>query len=250
MFFLLLRSAGVVYLDAGLLQRLFEANPARLEEEYKAREIFQKERVEPPFVLRLDGVGWARRLHGFEWPRDERVHRALARAAVELLRVIGGCCVLVVSDEVNLVYTGEPPYGGRVEKLVSISAGIVSGCVSRVLGRILFLDSRVVKLYSRRDAARYLLYRARVGFNNYISSLYHAAGLGPARTTPGLQEMIEALRRAGRDPLREPSWRLVGSCAAYTSSTRRVKPPGVTMERRRLIILDGGLEMCLEAAQG
>jgi len=235
--------------DPRLLQRLLGVNPAWLEAEYKAREIFQGERVEPPFALRLDGVGWGRRLQGFEWPRDERVHRALVRAAAELLRVLGGCCALVVSDEVNLVYAGAPPYGGRVEKLVSISAGLVSGYVSYALGRLLFLDSRVVKLYSGADAARYLLHRARVGLNNYISSLYHAASLGPANVTPSLAEMIEALRRSGRDPLREPSWRLVGSCVAYVSSVRHVKPPGVEVARRRLVAIDGGLEACLEAAQ-
>ncbi|KSW12439.1 hypothetical protein CF15_06860 [Pyrodictium occultum] len=234
-------------MDRGLLERLLRLNPAALEEEYKAREIFQGERVEPPFALRLDGVGWGRRLQGFGWPRDERVHRALARAVAEALRLLGGCCALVVSDEASLVFTGEPPYSGRVEKLVSISSGVVSAGVSLSLGRPLFLDARVVKLYSGRDAARYLLHRARVGLNNYVSSIYHAASPRGAGRTPGLREMIGELRRRGRDPLEEPAWRLVGSCLVYAPSRRLVEPPGVVAERRRLLILDGGLEACLEA---
>ena len=222
-------------------------NPALLEDTYRSREIFQGHRVEPPFALRLDGVGWGRRLEGFTQPRDLRVHRALVRAAMEILRLLGGCCGYVVSDEANIVFLGEAPYGGRDEQLASISAGIATAAVTLELGRKLFLDSRVVKLYGKRDAYRYLLYRARVGFNNYVSTLYHQH-LGPKNYTPPLHVMLHELReKTGLDPLMEPQWRSLGSCIAYLEAERQSN--NTTALRRRIAAMDG-LELCRKKLLG
>ncbi|ABM80892.1 tRNA(His) guanylyltransferase Thg1 family protein [Hyperthermus butylicus] len=223
------------------LDEVLAVNPAALEETYRSRELFQGYRVEPPFALRLDGVGWGHRLEGFTQPRDLRVHRALVHAVMEVLRLLGGCCGYVVSDEANIVFLDEAPYGGRVEKLASISAAIASATVSLELGRRLFLDSRVVKLYSKRDAYRYLLYRARVGFNNYVSTLYHQH-LGSKKYTPPLHVMLHELReKTDLDPLKGPHWRSLGSCIAYLEAERQSNN---TMALRRRIAAMDGLELC------
>lgn len=228
----------------GLVERLVSLNPGRLEEEYRVRELYRGLRVEPPIALRLDGVGWGRRLRSrYQWPRDERVHRGLARAAVPLLAEYGADLAYVTSDEVSVLWLHGLPFSGRVEKLDSIAAGLVSANVSLALGLPLFLDSRVVKLYSREDAARYILYRARVGFNNYVSSLYHGLGLGSPRETPGLHEMLEELLRHGVDPLHQP-WAALGSCVARALAERRSGT--VTASRRRIVIIDT-FEACIEA---
>ena len=226
---------------------LAAANPAALEEEYRAREIYSGLVVEPPLAVRLDGVGWGKRLGASE-PRSLVVHRAEARAALQAARELGAEMAYVVSDEVSLFWVERgPPYSGRVEKLDSIAAGLLSSMVSLSLGRSLYYDARVVKLYGRVDAARYIIYRARVGLNNYLTSLYHRLGLGRRGVTPHLGEVIEALRGAGVDPAALPRWALYGSCVVPLRAARSVD--GVTVERRRWAIVEG-YEACLEALLG
>ncbi len=232
--------------SSALLGRLLSVNPAKLEGEYRSRELYRGERVEPPLALRLDGVGWGRRLASrYSRPRDWRVHRALVEAARRLVELLGGCCAYTASDEVNLIIASTPPYGGRVEKLVSISSGIASSTVSLQLGESLFFDSRIVKLYGAADAERYLLYRARVAFNNYIATLYHTVGLGEPTHTPSLPEMLEKLRGEGVDI--GPAWAYAGTCIAYVEAERIAD--GVRAIRRRLIAVDAGLDLCSRAAR-
>jgi hypothetical protein len=224
-----------------LLDMLSKVNPARLEKLYRDRELYRGLRVEPPIALRLDGVGWGRRLKGFRKPRDLRVHEALLEAGRQLLQELNGCCAYIASDEINIILPHNLPYAGRVEKLVSISAGMASAAVARHLGMILFFDSRIVKLYSTRDTIQYILYRARVAFNNYVSTLYHLHNLGDRRYTPSLEEVINRLGEAGVD-LGEP-WTYGGSCIAFYKAERIVD--GVAAERRRLVIVDAGVEACI-----
>ena len=225
-----------------MLRVLLAASPAVLEERYRGREVFRGERVEAPLAVRVDGVGWGRRLWGFRWPRDPRVHRALARSVAWLVAEYGADLAFVTSDEASVVWLRGAPYGGRVEKLVSVSASAVAAGVSLALGRRLFMDGRVVKLYGAGDAASYLVYRARVGFNNYVSSLYHSL-VGAGGRTPGLGEMLAGLRARGVDPS-VPPWAGLGSCVLRLPSVRRVG--GVAVERRRLVVLDT-VGPCLEA---
>ena len=221
------------------MERLLELNPAQLEEVYRARELYRSTRVGAPVALRLDGVGWGRRLRGrYRWPRDPVVHRWLCRGAMAALELLGADAAYVTSDEVSLLWVWrEPPYGGRVEKLDSIAAAVVTARVSLGLGLELPLDSRVVKLYSPRDAFEYVAYRARVGFNNYVASLYHA--VTGSRETPGLGEMLSTLARHGYPVDALPRWALLGSCVLRLPSTRRVEPGNVLVARRRIAAVEG-----------
>ncbi len=235
--------ASIVIKIAG---QIIGLNPNALEKKFRAREIYQGYRVEQPLALRLDGVGWGRRLRDrYEWPRDERVHRALVVAAVRLLEEFNACCGLVVSDEVSIIIGNEPPYGGRVEKLVSISAGLVSATISNVLNEELYVDSRVVKLYSASDAAEYLLYRIRVGFNNYVSSIYHRMVSGEKGRTPSLREMLQKLVEIETPPSLWEPWRLLGTCIARTQSLRVLDD--TVAERRRIIAVDASPSLCKKA---
>ncbi len=223
------------------LAKLMAINPARLEERYGNREVFQGETVEPPFALRLDGVGWGRRLkgRGFNWPRDRQVHQAISRAALQAVFLLGAQLAYVISDEVNILWFTEPPYGGRVEKLDSIASGVLSSHVSLYLGVSLFFDSRVLVLYSIDDAASYVLYRARVGLNNYLTSLYHARKLGKMESTPPLQEVIRRLQSDNIKVSKLPWWSLYGSCIVPVRSLRYLHDLGVAVERRRYVIVEG-----------
>ncbi len=218
-----------------ILSRLLELNPAVLEDEYKERERSVEEKVEPPIAMRLDGVGFGSRLTGYRWPRDPRVHDAMVEAAAVLLDRLNAAVAYTASDEINLVILGETPYAGRLEKLVSISAGLASAVLTHMLGRILYTDSRVIPLRGPRDAERYLLYRARVALNNYVNSLLVARGVRIERMDVGLAERIEMLRKLGVDPFSEP-WAAWGTCLQRVVVTREAN--GVRVERRRVLGVD------------
>ncbi len=215
---------------------LLAVNPRVEEERYRARERIVEGRVEPPVALRLDGVGFGRALEGYRWPRDRRVHDAIVEAAEALIERLGGEVAYVGSDEINLVVLDGLPYSGRIEKLVSISAGIASAVVSVRLRRMLYFDSRIVPLDGAEDAERYLLYRARIVFNNYVNSMLAAKGLRIERLEGGLRERLALLEKLGVDPLAEP-WASLGSCIMRVEAVRR--RCGVAASRSRIVSVDG-----------
>lgn len=196
-------------------ERLLEVNVPQLERNFKAREAAIESKASLPFALRLDGVGFSKSLAGFAEPRDYRVHKALIEGTVALLTRFSASCAYVISDEVNLLLLGPSiPYAGRVEKLVSISASILSANVSLALGRSLIFDSRVVPLEGIDDAKRYIIYRARVGFNNYVGSTLRKLSVRVAERTSLLQQLNE-LERAGMKLSEKPLWEWSGSCVFW-----------------------------------
>lgn len=180
----------------------------RLDEVFRSREVFSDTRIDTPFALRLDGVRFGRVLADFK-PRSFEVHKALLTAAMNIMEELGCCCSYVVSDEINVLCLDYVAYGGRVEKLVSISASIAGATVSTALGRRLFFDSRIIALKSDTEVSKYILYRARVGLNNFVSEIFHR--VTGSKHTPPLNSMITALRNLGIDIYREELWKVVGT---------------------------------------
>ncbi|BDR91827.1 tRNA(His) guanylyltransferase Thg1 family protein [Vulcanisaeta souniana] len=188
-----------------VLSLLVSANPVELERDFDSRVITSI--VKPPMVIRLDGAGFGKALRDFTWPRDERVHRALLRAATELMRTFSGEYALVISDEINVFLLSYMPFNGREYKLVSSMAGLASAIVSNALNRILYFDARVIPLNdSCRDVARYMLYRVRVGFNNYHVEIAQRSRAVPPESTPHIGDVIKAL---GGPRL---TWESLGTC--------------------------------------
>ncbi len=170
------------------LRRLLLENPAVLEMRYREREAVC-EPSSPPFAVRLDGVGFGKRLRDFEAPRSKLAHTALVETARKLAMQYGAEFVHVVSDEVNLLFLESAPYGGRTFKIISVLAAHASAELTAKLGRPLYFDGRVVKLRDVCDAARYVLFRARVGLNNYVVQLARAAGF-VREYTPRIEELL------------------------------------------------------------
>ncbi len=193
-----------------MLEELIRLDVARLEREYRERERAIEARVKLPFALRLDGVGFGRALKGYAEPRDERVHRALLQGASELVKRLSASGAYVVSDEVNVLLLGPSlPYAGRVEKLVSVSASTLSAVVSTLLDRQLVFDSRVIPLESAEDAKRYVVYRTRVGLNNFVGSMLRR--LGAELAGVHLAERIAKLESLGVRLTERPAWEWCGS---------------------------------------
>ncbi len=152
------------------------------------------QRVERPFVIRLDGVRFGRELSGFKWPRDRVVHEALLKASKALMELYSSDYAYVVSDELNIFVTKTNPYGGRVFKIVSEASGLASAIATRELGKVLYFDARVIKLSDDcGDLLNYIKYRVRVGLNNYHVELAQRRGLIPLNNTPHLPEVLRIL---------------------------------------------------------
>ena len=214
------------------LEILSEVNVAALADRYSKLEKRFRVRAEPPYAVRLDGVNFGRALRDYRAPRDPAVHGALVSAAAALVDRFKAFGAWVGSDEINLLILGpDNPYGGRVEKIVSISSGLASSVVTAALRKYLFFDSRVVPLENRCDAALYILYRARVSANNFLGKLLQVKGV---EVRGGFSDR---LRASSRYLTSYGEWALLGTSIVWFNYTRRGKP------RRRICAVTGPLEL-------
>jgi len=136
--------------------------------EMKEAEAFQSVKVEePPFVFRADGVGFGKYFKELGEARDEKVHGALVRAAEELMRTYSCAEAYVSSDEVS-VLCGSLPYGGRIEKIVSIFSSLLGSIFSVEVQPLPpgWFDGRVIVGV---DWRLYLKWRLKVTLCNYLS---------------------------------------------------------------------------------
>lgn len=181
-------------------------NPAPLSKLFKQREVAGGS-LRPPVVVRADGVGFGKALkEGFTWPRDRRVHEALINATEKLMRRYSASAAYVVSDEVSVLFR-TLPYSGRLFKVVSVAASILSSHVSIELNRPLYFDARAIQLTNIEEFVPYVIFRARVGLNNYVSSLYHSV-VKNDHETPPLPQMLNHVKRIVGD---RDSWECCGT---------------------------------------
>ncbi len=199
--------------------------------------------VSTPFIIRLDGVSFGSKLRGFSWPRDERVHRALVEAGKVAMQSLGADLCYVVSDEISLIFVKYMPYGGRVFKLISISSGIISSRVSLMLGMHLYFDSRVIKIDNLEEVRLYILSRARVGLNNYLSSIAATRKMFQKGYTPSITDLVSVLKQE----LRKPDWMYVGTLLVRERISRRAldKLTGREVEVVRSIIKETTIDILL-----
>ena len=229
-----------------VLRELLALEVPRLVKEFKSREK-PVERARPPYVIRLDGVGFGKRLRDLGSPRDEKVHRALVEAAKELMKWFSSPYSYVSSDEINVLVLHDL-YSSRTMKIVSISAGIASSRASLELGRALFFDSRVIELRSLDEAYHYMMLRMRICLGNLLTTLCRDLGCASER----IEKKLEILRREGIvDRLEE--WMLWGTCI-YTENVVREatdRRSGVPIKvfRRRLAECSDP-RVCLERVKG
>src|SRR5438105_3699874 len=96
----------------------------------REREHFRALRILPGTwpIVRVDGRGFSRFTENrFEKPFDPRFRDLMVHAAGALLKELHGLYAHVQSDEVSILFRPEAvPFDGRLEKLVSVSAGIAS----------------------------------------------------------------------------------------------------------------------------
>ena len=205
----------------------------RLEEKFKSREVTCGH-VKTPFIVRLDGVNFGSKLKNFEKPRDRKVHEALINVCEELIQVFGANICHVVSDELNIVFLNYAPYGGRIFKIVSISAGLASAKLTNLLNTLLYFDSRVIPVENVYEVLDYLRYRARVGLNNYLATLAAIHKLYPKGETPRIHVMLSDLAN-----YLDEEWKFLGTIlireVVEKKAINKLTGEEVVVKRRKIV---------------
>ncbi|MGE0711936.1 MAG: tRNA(His) guanylyltransferase Thg1 family protein [Planctomycetota bacterium] len=120
---------------------------AALESRMRDLEYFGETRVlsETWVVVRVDGRGFSRLSEAnFEKPFDARFHAAMVAVGEALLGEPRGVYAYTESDELSLLLPrGWRMFGGRVEKIVSVAAGLASAVFSQGCGALAHFDARL-----------------------------------------------------------------------------------------------------------
>ena len=169
--------------------------------DFKSYEVYSKLRVPPgtPFFVRCDGRGFRRvcqRL-GLEKPFDRRLAELMVAAAREVVESgLRAALVYIFSDEANFLFVAPPPFGGRVEKLVSVVPSAMASrfsleAVKRLGAEVaVSFDARVVPL-GLEEVPDYLTWRQLDCFRNCLNSYaYYSllkAGLSPTEASERLR---------------------------------------------------------------
>jgi len=228
---------------------MLRINPLVLEEKYKSREFTA--RAKTPFVVRVDGVGFHRLPEVYEKPRDLRVHSALLAAAYQVVARYGFFGAYIVSDEASFIVLSNPPYNGRVEKLLSIISSIVSSRMSLILGYQVLFDAKVIELKDLSEVYEYVLFRARIGFGNFIGSLASMKGLWKEKR-PTLGKQLAELKEKGIDLSSISVWKKLGSSIVWDRYVKKTINPltgeEIIVSRRRARVYPGPWKL-LEAVK-
>ncbi len=147
-------------------------------------EIFAKTCVPPetPFFVRLDGWKFRKLSENLkaEKPFDEKFAKCMVSSGKTLYRKgFNPALTYFASDELNILFLNRPPFRGRIEKIDSILAGLVSSVFTlnlqkhfRKIANVSF-DSRIVTLTSEERAIEYLAWRQTSNWRNHNNAYAH-----------------------------------------------------------------------------
>ncbi|RLG78371.1 MAG: hypothetical protein DRO10_02975 [Thermoprotei archaeon] len=209
-------------MDSGSIHRELagtyeKINPRVLEHYFSGKEL-EILLIKPPFVVRCDGVGFSKKLTTYKYPRDELIHRVLINAAKTVMETYRSAMALIISDEINYLFTHNI-YGNRAVKISSVISALTSSEVARETGETLYFDGRVITV-KPKEVIPYFLYRVRVGMNNYLSALYHTQFRKRGKSTPSFGEMFKRLEMEGY--LRESeAWAFAGTLLVWETYLKR-----------------------------
>ncbi|MEM7248729.1 MAG: tRNA(His) guanylyltransferase Thg1 family protein [Acidobacteriota bacterium] len=219
----------------------------------RSRELFQGTRVPERcwLVLRVDGRGFSRLTERlFEKPFDPRFHEWMIEAARALLEDNHGRLALVVSDEISLLLPpGHDQHGGRLEKLVSLTAGLTSATFSSRLGEPATFDSRAWSADDVESVVDYFRWRQsdarRCALQGWCYWTLRHEGASSREATERLRGLShdgqrELLSGAGIDFDTTPPWQRRGSLVFWEEHDHRGVDPTtgsiVESSRRRTAV--------------
>lgn len=133
-----------------------------------------------PLIVRVDGKAFHTLTRGCERPFDKRLADAMDSAAVRLVSEAQGArCAFVQSDEVSVLlvdfntYQSQPWFGGALQKIASVSAGIASATFTQAYGRWAAFDGRAFTL-PLEEVTNYFIWRQNDATRNAIQMVGQA----------------------------------------------------------------------------
>ena len=157
-----------------------------------------------PFVMRLDGHAFSRFTRGLKKPYDYNLHQVFTNTTMFLMKEFNADTAYTHSDEISLLFYPqktrndgawkEPLYGGRIQKIISICAGMCTMFFNKELVKIFtpisdqyvgkestynrmvnsqaYFDCRIFQLPNDVEMFSYMYFRSQVDCRrNHISEL-------------------------------------------------------------------------------
>lgn len=143
--------------------------------DFKALEKDAERTVTQPFlVLRFDGVRFGTYTKDFNFPEDDSFRDAMDSAAEQALTEFSGLLAYSTSDEISVVLYRADDFqqfygGGRLMKLTSIGAGLLSSSISQSFpNKTGYFDGRGFGLDTFEEVVTYLESRRRSSVKNAV----------------------------------------------------------------------------------
>jgi tRNA(His) 5'-end guanylyltransferase len=172
-------------------------------------------------VVRVDGHGFSRftETH-YEKPFDVRFRDEMIRSAQALLDLLHGIYAYAESDEISILFRPEwNAFDRKLEKIVSLSAGIVSATFTHACGQPAHFDSRVWVGIKEERVADYFRWRqsdaARCALNGWCYWTLRRFGKSVTEATKALDGLSTGEKHAlllqhGTDFEGVPPWQRHG----------------------------------------
>lgn len=193
-------------------------------------EIFVQTCIPPevPFFVRLDGWKFRKLAENVkaEKPFDKQFARCIVSSGKILYKTgFVPALIYVASDELNVLFLNTPPFHGRIEKINSILAGLVSSAFTLNLKKKfrkdfpISFDSRVTVLTNEEKIIEYLVWRQdntwRNHNNTYAYWILSKEGYKPKEISKKLKglktmEIHEMVFKQGVNLAKTPSWQRRG----------------------------------------
>jgi len=187
-----------------------------------------------PYIVRLDGVSFKKFTQPMAKPFDPRFTLAMSLTARDLLERSSARTAFCQSDEITLVFAGEPlqnqiMYSGRTDKIVSVLASMASArfnyhikgiqddqwlqspaipdvkALSRIKDSTAFFDARVFSLPDESTAAEVVQWRHKYDCRrNVINSVgFHVLGHKQMQDQPIGSVLDRLLKEHEINPFRD-----------------------------------------------
>lgn len=221
----------------------------------KSLEYFHSLRLVPGTwtILRVDGRSFSRftETH-FEKPFDPRFYASMVEATRTLMENFGAIYAYTESDESSLLFAPKwSLFDREVEKVVSISAGLMSAAFTKASGLLGHFDSRIWVGPTREDVLDYFRWRqsdaTRCALNGWCYWTLRKSGLSEREATIRLErgtteDKNELLFQNGINFNEVPLWQRRGVGLAWETYQKEGVNPvtGATTSttRRRISVRD------------
>jgi len=189
----------------------------------ESREIFSNITTIPPVFVRLDGRAFHRLAENLalKKPFDIRFSDAMVQVCTALMAESGlnPDFAFTFSDEISL-YFSQLPFGGRVEKIDSVSASFAASCLTLALGlkNPLSFDARVIQA-TPEYAVEYLVNRQNEAWRNHLNGYCQQAlvedGISAKKAAERLKnlpakDLHELMFKRGFNLATTPAWQRRG----------------------------------------